>query len=429
MGLEKCVNLFRFALLFLLGFAYLAETSVSFADPQNLGPLSLADCLSRVEKESVQVAQTVVSQAKANAALKEAYQPRLPQLVAQENLADAQDPIILSPDSNKAVIRIEQGTLPFFGSTWRLAQQKQLEWEVARLSVVESVQDVRLLVKQLYFSILRDQDIIASLGQVEKEFDRLVATVVPKYQIGRAPSFDVVKVRSSTYDLARTRDLTRSLWIGEKSQLNEILRLGGTGFDLLDLRKTPDISTAQIGLAENPTLAGLQKTIESADATVSVTRAQRLPSLSAALEYGFEGTTPTTMVNTWTVTAQLRLTLFDWGLISAQVEEAEATTALAQKKLEAETQRSKSDYDQTVALGEAHLADQKRLEALLPELKRAAAAAVGRYKVGGMSIIEVTDAINLWLQGLINEKTAYYSYLSDLAKIERLSGRSTIQYE
>jgi outer membrane protein TolC len=413
------------AYLALLGFTASAEVTPAL--------LNLESCLSRVEKESVQVAQNVVSEARAKAALKEANQPRLPQLVAQENLAYAMDPEVLSPDSNKAVLRAELGTMPFLGSAWKLGNQKHLELEAASLAVVESVQDVQLLVKQLYFSILRDKEIAASLDSVEDEFDRLVATVTPKYQIGHAPQFDLVKVKSATYDLARTRDLTTSQRIGEKSQLNEILHLGSIDFELNPVLKVPPLVSVHEEdskrYASNPTLAGLEKDIEAADASALVTSAQRVPSLSAAFEYGFQGLTPTTMVNQWTVLAQFRFTLFDWGLITSQEDQAQAVTILAQKKLEAEKEKIQADYDQTYALAQAHLRDHERLHELLPLLKRAATVAVDRYRVGGMGIIEVTDAINLWLQGLINERTAYYGYLSDLAKIERLSGKSIVRYE
>ena len=405
-----------------------AFASLSFASDM-ARIFSLSDCLSRVQDQSVQVAQSVVSEARAKAAVKEAYRPRLPQLVAQENLAYAMDPEILSPDSNKAVLRVELGTLPFLGSTWKVGNQKDLEFDAASIAVLESVQDVQLLVKQLYLAILRDQEIILSLDQVESEFNKLVATVTPKFQIGHAPQFDLVKVRSATFDLARLRDLTRSQWVGEKSQLNEILHLGGPEFTLNPVKKIPDLNLLRNGFAENPTLAGLRKGIDAADAAVSVTRAQRIPSLSAAFEYGFEGLTPTTMVNQWTVTAQFRFTIFDWGLIGSQVDQAAAVSVLAQKKLEAETGKTQSDYDQTFAVAEAHLADQKRLAELMPQLKRAATVAVERYRGAGMSILEVTDAINLWLQGLINERSAYYSYLSDLARIERISGKSQVRYE
>lgn len=399
------------------------------ANPAPAQSIDLEQCLSRIETQSVQVAQSVVSEAKAKAALKEAIQPRLPQLVAQENLMTAMNPEILSPDSNKAVVRAELGTLPFLGSAWKIGSQRSLELESAKLTVVESVQDVRLLVKQLYFASLRDLEIIQSLDQVESEFNKLSATVTPKFQIGHAPQFDLVKVRSSTFDLARLRDLTRSQWVGERSQLNEILHLGDSDFHLAPMHNLPDLAAVKLGYDSNPTLAGLRKDIEAADAAISVTRAQRIPSLSAAFEYGYEGLEPTTMVTQWVVSAQFRFTLFDWGLISSQVDQAEAASSLAQKKLEAETEKTRADYDQTFALAEAHLADQRRLSELLPQLRRAATAAVQRYRGAGMSIIEVTDAINLWLQGLINERTAYYNYLSDLAKIERLSGRNVVHYE
>ena len=394
--------------------------------------LSLTQCIELISENSVQFAQALANEARSRAALDEANKPKLPQLVAQGNIATSSNEVTQATDSNKAVLRIEQGTLPF-GSAWKLGTQRGVELDVAHLSKVETKQDVEMLVKQLYFSILRDQDTIENLNVVEETLKHLLSNVAPKFQIGRAPSFDLVKVKTAIYDLTRSREILKSQLIGEENQLAQVIGIRKTSLKLKPVLKLPEIApTAHTESTpkENPTLLGLSKQVEASEVGVDVAKYSRLPALSAALEYGPTGQTLSTTVPSWTAFAQLRLTVFDWGLISSQVAQARSGVILAEKKLEAESQRIDSDFVQTQSQADAHLMDQSRLQILMPELKKTAIVSIDRYRQGGMSILETTDAVSLWLQNLNNERAAFYAYLSDLAHLERLTGdKLNVKYE
>ncbi len=80
-------------------------------------------------------------------------------------------------------------------------------------------------------------------------------------------------------------------------------------------------------------------------------------------------------------------------------------------------------------MAEAHLRDQKRLQTLAASVQKASLVSIQRYRQGAIGIVEVSDALNLWSQNLLNERSAYYNYLLDLAKWERLMGRETVHYE
>jgi outer membrane protein TolC len=117
-----------------------------------------------------------------------------------------------------------------------------------------------------------------------------------------------------------------------------------------------------------------------------------------------------------------RLPLFDWGLISAQVDQQAARASWSRNQFELEKQKTLADLLEIHAHAAAQLADRERLQELLPDLQQTALASIDRYKTGGSGILETTDAINLWVQTLLNERLAYYTYLMDLAQLKRLTG-------
>ena len=114
-------------------------------------------------------------------------------------------------------------------------------------------------------------------------------------------------------------------------------------------------------------------------------------------------------------------------MISAQVAQGRATEQLAENRLVVERQRIATELVSAWSLARAHYSDEKRLNALLSDVHRAAVVSVDRYRHGGLGILETSDSINLWVQTLLNERGAYYSYLADLARLDRLQGSRTYE--
>src|SRR5206468_6024590 len=140
----------------------------------------------KVDRGSVQIAQSGLNIARARGAMTEVESQKLPIVVGQANLLRSYDLYSQSNDANKAVVRVEQNSFPLLGPIWPQATQRKREVEAAEITKVESEQDVRLLVTQLYFEILRDEESIARIKIVESEFSKLVETSIPRYNFGKA---------------------------------------------------------------------------------------------------------------------------------------------------------------------------------------------------------------------------------------------------
>ena len=169
-------------------------------------PISYAQCIDAARARSPQAVRGALGETYAGAASQESLRQRYPQLTAIANLDHSDTPQTQAPDSNKAMLHVEQSEFPW-SSSWLKGNQRQAEAEAGRFARVESEEDAVLLAKQLYFSILRQSDAIERLLEVDRQLGTLSNSVIPRFSLGRAPQFDLVKVKTALADLARTRDL------------------------------------------------------------------------------------------------------------------------------------------------------------------------------------------------------------------------------
>lgn len=395
--------------------------------------LSLSKCLELAQTRSLQEIQAALQESKAKATLDAANSQKWPRLSAVGQYSTSDDVTTQLPDDNQALLKAEQTLLPFLSPDWMKAGQREEEYKASQTEHLATRQDVDLLVKQLYFAILRDQDAVSQVDRVTGEFQTLLNYLAPQFSVGKVPRFDSVKVKASLSDLARSRALTLAQLAGEKSELAQILGL--TPQDDLNLKgilALPDLPAVaqEADLEDNPTLRALGQRVEAARIGLEADDFSRLPSLDATFRYGYTAPIWENLSRSWDVTVQLNLPLLDWGMISSQADQDRADWKLAQNALESQMHQFSSQFQQVEATAKAYQEDQKRLEGLLPETEKASHAAVKQYRVGAMGIVETTDAVNLWLTTSLNERNAYYSYLSSLAQLDRLTGdKWAVNYE
>lgn len=395
--------------------------------------LSLADCLTRARARSVQAVQAGLAEGRAKAARAEAGAGLRPQLLVNGRLTRSDDASSNLPDDNNGTLRLQQSLDPL-ASEWVLADQRAAEARVAQSARVETAADVDLQVKQLYFSILRDEDAVSSLQKVSDETSRLLDSVLPKFEVGRAPAFDPVKVRLALSDLSRARGLTRAGLDGERQTLALAVGLpGGTGLELAPIRIDTAPSAGDLTAADaqgDPSLRTLEREVRAAELGLTAARRARWPDLVGALEYGYADYATSGMTRGWAASLNLSVPLYDWGKVSAQVAQQDFTVRAARSRLEERRQEASARIVRTLGETETHDRDRRTLAALLPDVRQAALIEVKRYRLGAAGILEATDALNLWLNTLLQERSAYYAYLSDLATLERLTGgRFTAAYD
>lgn len=397
---------------------------LSGSAPAAAKEFSVSECVGLALAKSQQTAAGLYNESRAKASFEELSRAKRPQLSLPGSLTTSDDNSTNVHDANKTSLRLEQSAYPF-SQAWVLADQKASEYKAAKLSRVESEQDVTLRVRQFYLAVLRDKDIISNLDLVEEELKKLSASVIPRYAIGGAPPFDLVKVKVAISDLSRQRELTQAQLVGEKSRLGLLMGLeAAEEFELKPVDVLPAAAEADLkkAFAANPTLQALDEELRASELGVTASRRSRLPSLVTGAEYGYEGQSADVMAKSWNVFFGFKLNLFDWGMISSQIDQQKASASLAHTRLELEKQSVSSELIEAWATAKARLTDRERLLTLLPETRQSALATVERYRRGAVGILEATDAVSLWLSTLLDERAAFYAVLADFARIDRLSG-------
>lgn len=397
------------------------------APPARAEQFTLSRCLELSNAKSIDAVQSILDEQAAKAAAKQAGSGRLPQLFFSGQLLRSDDASTNLPDDNNATIALEQRLLPF-SPGWTRAKQQDALYKAAVLAKVETRQDVDLTVKRLYFSILQTSDTASGIAEVDSELRRLLETVVPKYSVGRAPAFDPIKVRVALADLARDRGALEAQLEQQRETLALIMGLAdGSQVALAPLGAFPALPPSgyiDAALESNPTLKAQEKRIEAAQLGVRAAQALRYPDLVGHLDYNYAAQAASQMTAGWTAAVALKVPLFDWGGISAQVRQERVSEEKARAQLEADRQTIRETLTGALAQSKYHQADRQRYLELLSGVHEIAVAGVARYRRGASGILEATDGVNLWLTTLVAERTAYYGYLSDLAQLERLSGES-----
>jgi len=404
--------------------------------------LSLKDCLSLAAQKSPQMVAAVLGTENAKAVSKETFAGKLPTLSALGVLDQSNNQAIQAIDTNMSVLRLQQMISPL-SPRWVLAAQKKEEYRAALSAQIATRNDVALVVKDLYFGILKDRDQILNFNRVEKKLSDLKDAVLPRYTVGRAPPFDLVKAQSALYDLKKARALLSADLDAQKEALAQILGFSsGHDIDLQPLSTLPAIPAAS-ALEKNPLIESLNQKVSAARLALKAQKFERLPALMGSLDYGYEGDTfnfpyhvsnpPPVAGNSyyglgWNASVQLSFPLWTWGAISSRVAQRRAALKLAENNLAEALQRLRVLWVGASETAKAQLDDEKLRLSFIPASKKVAEVSIPRYRLGAIGILEVSDALSLWLQTVLGERGDYYSYLSDLAQMEHVIGTDVIDY-
>jgi outer membrane protein TolC len=214
------------------------------------------------------------------------------------------------------------------------------EWRASQQKAKETVNDVALVVHQLYYKVLIAQVHRAATEARIKASQDLETERVQQVKYGAALQEDLIESR---VDLLHAKQdlLTTELQLSDlKLQLNDVMGLPlATALDL-----DPDVADVQPAcareacvaqaLASHPEIGEARSEVEQATAAVRLAKTDiYVPDMSAFARYSYQDQVPFLARNFGTFGVHFEYDLFDSGRKRAQLREQEAQVSQAKENL------------------------------------------------------------------------------------------------
>jgi outer membrane protein TolC len=271
--------------------------------------------------------------------------------------------------------------------------------EASRLSY-QGVRDrVVLVCGQLYLRAVAGRSRIEAAHVQVQTAQTLYDLAVDRKKAGVAPAIEVLRAQVelqaqqqglivATNDLEKEKlDLARAIGLplGQKYDLSDELRYAALPPFTLE-------EAVQLAYRDRSDYQSAQAQVRAAQYARKAAEATRLPSFHGTADYGVNGPGPTQIHGDYTVSASLRIPIFEAGKAKARILEADAV--LKQQQAIAEDLRGKIHYEVQTAFLNIQAADESvRVATSSVELaKEQLNQAQDRFAAGVASNIEVVEA-------------------------------------
>jgi len=294
--------------------------------------------------------------------------------------------------------------------------------EVARRALVRGV-------REAYFGLglatAKRRSAEETLAAAE-EFERVTAL---QHTGGELAEVDVIRARLQT---AQRRDDAEQARLQEAEALAAMRVLTGIRapepLAVSDLNPQPAIADIErfTNSATRPELTQAEQQLRAARSDIGVARAGRLPSLSYAVDEGFDSpslhTSDIRQHRGYLATANLVIPIFDWGLGRAKQRQAELKAQAAENLLTI----TRRDLDQQFAAAhEEALTAIRRVDnarTAVADARRNVDISIARYRAGEAPILEVTDALTTLAQQRTNYQQALFDFEIARAHLQEAAG-------
>lgn len=316
-----------------------------------------------------------------------------------------------------------------FGQTAGKVEQSRQNLAATRETVVQSRNDLVRSVKNAYYEVIKQADLVQVYESALKVQQEHLAQAQAFRKVGVKAKLDVT---NSEVALANTQlQLIQTRFALDTARLNLETVLGGPpSRGPYHLAKVPESvetlpdqeSLVQEALRQRPEMAALKAQLLGSQAQLQSAQGGYWPSLNANATWGYESS-DLPLQEGWTAGASLNWPLFNGLRTQGAVSEAKAGL----RKVQAQMRVIELSLRQEVAttwlrVRQASEATQTARVALR-QAKENLDLADNRWRVGAGSPLEYSDAQNLHTQAQGNLVQAIYLKLQALADLERALGR------
>ena len=299
------------------------------------------------------------------------------------------------------------------------------------LQADESTQreSVVLNVKQSYYNLLAARRLLGVADETLRQNQQHLELAQGRFGVGLAPKFDVT---SAQVQLATT-ELNQLTARNNVSVARETLRnaLGLTqpmDFDIVDdlgaeRIEITDDQALQAAYDRRPELQSIRAQQRADSEQIAALKKDYLPYLTGNGGYNWSGSNYP-LQSSWNIGAAVNLSIFNGGLTTAQIGEAEAN--LSNLKYNEEVLRQNIALEVRQAVLNLQQAEEsiRVTEKGLQQARENLDLAEGRYQTGVGNIIELTDAQASLTSAEANHVQALYNYQTTIASVEKATAQS-----
>ena len=261
-----------------------------------------------------------------------------------------------------------------------------------------------------------------------EEFERVTTL---QHASGEFAEVDVIRARLQT---AQRRDDVEQARLQEANALAAMRALVG-------LRAPQQLSVAELTqepaaadierftsdmIALRPELTQVEAQLRTARSDIGVARAGRLPTLTYAVDEGFDSPSlhPSDIRQHrgYLATANVNVPIFDWGIGRAKQRQAELRAQAAENLLAITRREIELEF---LAAREGALTAIRRIDtsrAAVADARRNVDISIARYRAGEAPILEVTDALTTLSQQRNNYQQALFDFEIARAHLQEAAG-------
>ena len=377
---------------------------------------------------------------------KSAYFPTIDTLVGY-NRATANVAGGISPSSGNIIQRrvsstsvnrqdftaeLTQNVFDSFRREWRLQAARE-DQNAAEFELSTTRQDVILSVQEAYYNYLLARRLVEVNAEAVRRNQQNLERARGFFEVGTRPKIDVTRAQvdlaNAELGLVRARNAVAVTFAGLNNAIGvpelpayrvspdlEIAPLSETPEELM---KTLE-DNIRIALENRTEIRAFQARIRSAEAALTLSKRNFLPSLSAGAEWNYRGQELPYAPN-WTIGATLSVPILNPPLFS-QVDEAASNLAGAQANEEITAQNVVLEVQQSFVDLVSARERIRTAEVLLAQARENLELAQGRYQVGVGPLIDVTDAELALTQAESENIQAIVDYKLSEARLRKAMG-------
>jgi outer membrane protein TolC len=337
-----------------------------------------------------------------------------------------------SVNRNEFAARFSQNVFDSFRREWNVQAARDNQ-NAAQFDLATTRQDTILNVQTAFYNYLLARRLVdVNEGAVQRNI-QLLERAQGFYEVGTRPKIDVTRAQvdlaNAELALVRARNavavnfaaLNNAIGVPEHPfyRVPDELEIPPQALKPEELVATLEEST-RTALENRTELRALNARIRSAEANLTLSKRNFLPSLSADANWTYRGQDLPWAPN-WTVGGTLTVPVLNPPLFS-QVDEAAANLASAQASEEITAQNIVLEVQQSFVDLVSARERIRTAEVLLEQARENLALAQGRYQVGVGPLIDVTDAEFLLTQAESENIQAIVDFKVSEARLRKAMG-------